>query len=397
MDLSKVRIREHFGIITNDTRTAEFSFVVSPPKNRSSLEKQDYIVVDHPLFGEACQVIGVIKEITSYEEVTGSTIGDRIGRMLATTEIIGFVDLRKQTRPLRKLLAPPNPGSRVYVPLLSFLEETLNRNSKGEPYAQPVCIGKLEGAAIGDEQAQNQISCFLDAQELTTKHTLITAMPGAGKTQTAKRLIQEISTKANSPIVIFDPAGEYVDLQLSKSQIVVIAAKPDTVSKKILDKKTQVKNLSDINKPEALAKEVKPGQITVMNCQGLTMEEKNSSYTECLEALRRGRIDEIIEPFLLLVEDAENLKGETLSHIVSDGRKNGIAICLITTHPTELGGRILSQVCNQIIGKTTDKSDVDYFTNATNAGSGTLPNLVAGEWIVTGVNLSRPLKVQTRE
>ena len=397
MDLSKVRIREHFGIITNDTRTAEFSFVVSPPKNRGTLEKHDYIVVDHPLFGEACQVLCVIKEITSYEEVTGSTIGDRIGKMLATTEILGFVDLRKQTRPLRKLLAPPNPGSRVYVPLVSFLEDTLNRNSKGEPYAQPVFFGKLEGAAIGDEQTQNQINCFLDTQELTTKHTLIAAMPGAGKTQTAKRLIQEISTKTNSPIVIFDPASEYGDLEPSKSQVVVIAAKPDLASKRILDKKTQVKNLSDISKPETLAKEVKPGQITVLNCQGLTMEEKSRSYTECLEALRKNRIDETLEPFLLVVEEAENLKGETLNHMVSDGRKNGIAIFLITTHPTELGGRILSQVSNQIIGKTTDRSDVDYLTNVTIAGSGMLPNLVAGEWIVTGVNLSRPLRVQTRE
>jgi len=397
MDLSRVRIREHFGIITNDTRTAEFSFVVSPPKNRSSLEKQDYIVVDHPLFGEACQIIAVIKEITSYEEVSGSTIGDRIGRMLATTEIIGFVDLRKQTRPLRKLLAPPNPGSRVYVPLVSFLEDILNRNSKGEPYAQPVYFGKLEGAAIGDEQAQNQISCFLDAQELTTKHTLIAAMAGVGKTHTAKRLIQEISIKTNSPIVILDPAGEYSDLEPSKSQVVVLAAKPDIVSKRLLDKKPQVRNLNDKNKLETLAKEVKPGQITILNFQGLTMEEKSSVYTECLEALRKNKIDETIEPFLLVAEEAENLKGETLNHIVSDGRKNGIAICLITTHPTELGGRILSQVSNQIIGKTTDKSDVDYLTSVTNAGSGILPNLIAGEWIVNGVNLTRPLKVQTRE
>jgi DNA helicase HerA-like ATPase len=285
----------------------------------------------------------------------------------------------------------------VYVPLVSFLEDTLNRNSKGEPYAQPVFFGKLEGAAIGDEQTQNQINCFLDTQELTTKHTLIAAMPGAGKTQTAKRLIQEISTKTNSPIVIFDPASEYGDLEPSKSQVVVIAAKPDLASKRILDKKTQVKNLSDISKPETLAKEVKPGQITVLNCQGLTMEEKSRSYTECLEALRKNRIDETLEPFLLVVEEAENLKGETLNHMVSDGRKNGIAIFLITTHPTELGGRILSQVSNQIIGKTTDRSDVDYLTNVTIAGSGMLPNLVTGEWIVTGVNLSRPLKVQTRE
>ena len=43
MDLSNIRIKEHFGIITNDTNTIQFNFLVSPPKNRESIEKQDIV------------------------------------------------------------------------------------------------------------------------------------------------------------------------------------------------------------------------------------------------------------------------------------------------------------------------------------------------------------------
>ncbi len=107
MDLSNVRIREHFGLVSNDTHTGQFCFLVSPPKNRGSVEKYDYVLVDHPLFGEACQVLAVITDITSYEEVAGSTIGDKMGKMLATAEIIGYIDLRNEIRPIEQSFSSP--------------------------------------------------------------------------------------------------------------------------------------------------------------------------------------------------------------------------------------------------------------------------------------------------
>ena len=97
MDLSNVRIKEHFGIVTNDTSTNQFSFLVSPPKNRESIEKEDMVSIDHPRYGDACQIIAQVKEITSYEEVAGSTIGERLGKLQATAQIIGYFDLRNET------------------------------------------------------------------------------------------------------------------------------------------------------------------------------------------------------------------------------------------------------------------------------------------------------------
>ncbi len=142
MDLSNIRIKENFGIVTNDTSTTQFNFLISPPKNRESIEKQDIVCLDHPTYGDACQILAEVKEVTSYEEVAGSTVGNRIGKMLATAQIIGYIDLRNEDQPLSKLLAPPNPGSRIYMPYTSFLEDAFNRGTDGKPYTHPLHLGK---------------------------------------------------------------------------------------------------------------------------------------------------------------------------------------------------------------------------------------------------------------
>jgi DNA helicase HerA-like ATPase len=396
MDLSNVRIREHFGLASNDTHTSQFSFLVSPPKNRGSIEKDDYVLVDHPRLGDSCQVLAIVKDITSYEEVAGSTV-DRIGKLLATTEIIGYVDLRNQNKPMQKLLIPPNPGSRIYVPLASFLEDILNRNTKGEPFTTPLLFGKLDAPLTEEEQNQNKTNFFLDAQDLTSKHTLIAATTGAGKTYAAKVLVQELSNKTKTPIVVFDQTGEYTNLKSAKSQVSILAAKPEKAANRLENKEKQVKGLTEKTEKEILTKEVKPGQTIIVNGEGLSSEERRDFYEKCLKTLMKNRNDEITEPFLLVVEEAEEFKGDTLEQMVSEGRKNGIAICLISMHPIQLGGKVLAQISNQIVGKLADKDDVEYLTNMTNAPSGALPNLAVGEWIINGVNRSRPLKVRVTE
>jgi len=382
MDLSNVRIREHFGIASNDTHTGQFSFLVSPPKNRGSVEKQDYVLVDHPLLGEACQVLAVIKEITSYEEVAGSTIGDKMGKMLATAEIVGYIDLRNELRPLCKVLVPPNPGCRVYVPLTKFLEDALNRNAKGEAFKTPIQIGMLEASTAEQTENNGKIKCYVDAQELTSKHTLIAATTGAGKTHLAKVLIMEITGKTSNPIVVFDSYGEYASHLSNSIQAAIINAKSEKTAKN--------------PEKEYLAKEIKQGQITILNAQDLTPEEKRTFYIESLKSLLKLRNEEKVKPLFLLIEEAENLKGETLDQVVAEGRKNGLSACLLTTHPTELGGKILSQMGNQIIGKTTDKDDIEYLANLTGSANGSLSSLAVGEWIINGINANRPMKVQLK-
>jgi DNA helicase HerA-like ATPase len=374
MDLSSVRIREHFGLVSNNTHTGQFCFLVSPPKNRASLEKHDYVMVDHPILGEACPVLAVITEITSYEEVAGSTIGDKMGKMLATAEILGYIDLRKENKPLIELLVPPCSGCRVYIPLKKFLEDILNRNAKGEVFKTPLHIGTYEASSAEEQLNNGRATCFLDAQDLISKNTIITAVAEAGKTYTTKLLIKEIANKTSTQIILLDPYNEYAS-DLSG-----------------MAKTTELDKKMDKN---ALTKEIKNNQLTVLSALELTFEEKRSVYIETLNALLKQRSEDKTKPLLLLIEEADNLKGETLNHLVAEGRKKGIFVCLVTTHPGELGGQILSQMGIEIIGKTIAKEDLEaleYIGGTANA----LSKLGFGEWIINGINYNRPMKISVK-
>ncbi len=123
MDLTDIRIKEHYGLLTNDTNTTQVTFLISPPKNRQPPQKHNIILIDHPTLGENTQILAQITEISSYEEVAGSTIRDRIGKMLATAKIMGATDLTNPNQPLQQLLTPPNPGSRIYMPYAQAVQD----------------------------------------------------------------------------------------------------------------------------------------------------------------------------------------------------------------------------------------------------------------------------------
>ena len=50
-----------------------------------------------------------------------------------------------------------------------------------------------------------------DGHAIVTRHLAILAMTGAGKSWTARRIIEQLAAK-NYPIVIFDPHGDYTGL-----------------------------------------------------------------------------------------------------------------------------------------------------------------------------------------
>ena len=47
----------------------------------------------------------------------------------------------------------------------------------------------------------------------------------------------------------------------------------------------------------------------------------------------------------------------------------------------------------QIIGKTTNKEDIEYLSNMAGA-TNDLPDLAVGEWIINGISNNRPTKVR---
>src|SRR5208283_5431550 len=384
MDLANIHIKEHFGLLSSDTNTTQFTFLVSPPKNRQTIEKQDIVCLNHPVYGEACQVLAEIKEITSYEEVAGSTIGDRIGKRLATAQIIGYIDLRNEAQPLRKLLVPPNPGSRIYMPYASFLEDVFSRGTDGKVCAEPLYLGKAEIFGASQETNDQQIICYLNAADINSKHTLISALDGAGKTYTATVIIEELANKTSYPIVILDPNSEYTTIGTASTSDKNYSFNFQTV---IIN--------ADKESNDTVAKKTKEHQVTLITAENLTLTEKSEYYANILNALAKSRREKTIQPFLLVVEDVENLPVQAIQEILMS--KNGIATILITSHPTVLGGKVLSKMVNQIVGRTSDPEDLAFLKNMISDSGEQLSSLEVGEWIVNGLNIIRPMRIQVRE
>src|SRR5690606_25061326 len=95
---------------------------------------------------------------------------------------------------------PPQPASQAYRPSTNDL--------------QRVVLGELrQSSALDLANLSNRpsVKVVVDGHAIVTRHLGILAMTGAGKSVTARRLVEELAHK-NYPIVIFDPHGDYTGL-----------------------------------------------------------------------------------------------------------------------------------------------------------------------------------------
>jgi Predicted ATPase len=79
-----------------------------------------------------------------------------------------------------------------------------------------VVLGELEqkndrALDIATLSNRPEVDVKVDGHSIVTRHLAILAMTGAGKSWTARRIIEELAKK-NYPIVIFDPHGDYTGL-----------------------------------------------------------------------------------------------------------------------------------------------------------------------------------------
>lgn len=370
MDLTKIRMREHSGMLTNDATTTVFNFVVSPLKNRATVEENDHIVIDHPTLGKNFPIIAVITEIKSYEQVAGSTLGEKVGKMMATAHVIGYVDIKDNTKQIHKLTTPPNPGSRVYMVYSEFLETVLATNTNGEPYNPPLHIGTNNLTAISQNEKTKQLNYHIDPQTLTHAHTLITANDNSGKTYTATILINELTNKTDQPIIVFDPYNEYATHNAYKT--------------------------TEITATEQLTNAAKPKQATILTAEKKTPENKTKFYSQALKTLWTARLDQKLSAFTLVIENPEKLDKTILEETVYEGPKHGVALILVTKQPTQLGTNILAQMNTQIIGKTLDTTYLEQLKTAIPQYAAQVPQLKQKEWIITTNSQQQTAQITAR-
>lgn len=105
---------------------------------------------------------------------------------------------------LDHLRYPAQPASSAYRPT----EEDLKRIILGKMADDKKAGSGLDLASLANRPS---VGVRVDGHAVVTRHLAILAMTGAGKSWTARRLVEQLAEK-NYPMVIFDPHGDYARL-----------------------------------------------------------------------------------------------------------------------------------------------------------------------------------------
>ncbi|WP_162144375.1 ATP-binding protein [Planktothrix agardhii] len=126
----------------------------------------------------------------------------------AVCKILGCESLDNPTSgQLEKLRYPPKPASSAYRPdkedIARIVVGKLVQNLQEDSIDPSLDIATLAN--------RPDIDVKVDGDAIVTRHLAILAMTGAGKSWTARIIIEQLALK-NYPIIIFDPHGEYTVL-----------------------------------------------------------------------------------------------------------------------------------------------------------------------------------------
>jgi uncharacterized protein len=165
-----------------------------------------------------------------------------------------------------------------------------------------------------------------------------------------------------------------------------------------------------------------PGKVTILQMNEISQEEQQVICTAVLRSANqarmgthRGQFDEMDEnylpfPVFILLEEAHRFAPahepsrckQVLRTILSEGRKFGIGIGLITQRPGKIDADVLSQCMSQFIMRIINPVDQESLKHGVEAAGRDLlkelPSLTKGQVIVSGACVNSPVlcKVRTR-
>lgn len=215
-------IAGYVGTIVGESTSREFRLALA----RDAVREQDIIAVDAELRGTdntaSVEKIRVWAKVQCIERVN-PLFPHEAGHELAATqthpldtvlslsrEMVTAVCQVLGAEPLKGIAGgrldhlryPAQPASSAYRPTSGDIAR--------------VVLGELQSRQaraldIATLSNRPEISVKVDGHTVVTRHLAILAMTGAGKSWTARRIIEELARK-NYPIVIFDPHGDYTGL-----------------------------------------------------------------------------------------------------------------------------------------------------------------------------------------
>ncbi len=170
-----------------------------------------------------------------------------------------------------------------------------------------------------------------------------------------------------------------------------------------------------------LAELFRPGRCTVLQLSDIEQNEQQVVVATLLRRVNKARMatvrgeatpgsdNELRYPVFTLLEEAHRFApaGQTvvstniLKQILSEGRKFGVGIGLITQRPGKLDQDVLSQCMTQVIMRIVNPIDQDTVAKSVE-GAGRqllqeLPALTKGQAVISGVGVNTPVMCRVRE
>ncbi|MDZ5813398.1 ATP-binding protein, partial [Halorubrum sp. AD140] len=160
---------------------------------------------------------------------------------------------------------------------------------------------------------------------------------------------------------------------------------------------------------------VAPGQVTVLKLNRLSQSDQQMlaaallrKLYEAREAATRGEDDAIDHPVFSLFEEGHRFAPDgdarslgILRRILSEGRKFGFGVGIISQRPSKLDPDVLSQCGTQIIMQIQNPNDQQAIrTSVESAGEDVLdelPGLTPGQAVVAGDAMNTPVLLNVRK
>lgn len=163
-----------------------------------------------------------------------------------------------------------------------------------------------------------------------------------------------------------------------------------------------------------------PGQCTVLQLNEVDQREQQVIAATLLRRVYQARLDTVkgkVErgdksyvpfPVFCLIEEAHNyapaaadaVSTEVLKTILSEGRKFGVSVGLISQRPGKLDADVLSQCMTQCIMRITNPIDQDKIASSVESVGRDLlkelPSLSKGQVIISGASVNTPVMVRVR-
>lgn len=164
-----------------------------------------------------------------------------------------------------------------------------------------------------------------------------------------------------------------------------------------------------------------PGQVTVLQMNEISQEEQQVICAAVLRQANQARMNTVKEnntpddenylpyPVFILLEEAHRFAPahepsrckNILRTILSEGRKFGLGVGLITQRPGKLDSDVLSQCMSQFIMRIVNPVDQDSLKYGVEAAGRDLlkelPALTKGQVIIAGVCVNTPVLCQVRK